>query len=140
MADRDPLSTEDVALVNRITAGLAALHRDGQPTPDPRDPAVLHRLAMAVLAEDAARATREQLDDDAWADLAVTPARGPRRHRTILRLAGKLLSHGLDPRLTGALLHSHNRARCAPPLPAVEVDRLLDWTCHRHADALESRT
>ena len=67
------------------------------------------------------------------------PTRGDQRGRTILRLTGKLLSTGIDPRLAAGLLHSHNRARCTPPLPATEVDRLVDWTCHRHADTLEGR-
>jgi hypothetical protein len=131
------LDSRDRIGLNRIRAGLAHVAAAGEPPPDPSTPAGRATLQAAILAADAERITRPRPDADGWAGIAMTPARGDHRRTAILRLTGKLLADGVDPYLAGALIHSHNRARCIPPLPVAEVDSLIEWTCHRHADALE---
>lgn len=48
------------------------------------------------------------------------------RDCTIARLAGHLLRHHVDPFVALELLQTWNAARCAPPLPAADVVRIVN--------------
>jgi hypothetical protein len=72
-----------------------------------------------------------------WGALAEATLRRDARERVLRRLVGKMLSEGVDPELVLALAHTHNQARCLPPLSGAEVERVVRWVVHRHVDRLE---
>jgi hypothetical protein len=61
---------------------------------------------------------------------------GPGRKRTLLRLVGHWLALGEHPYVVREMAHAVN-ARNRPPLPAHDVDRVVDWVSgqelHNHA-------
>jgi hypothetical protein len=48
------------------------------------------------------------------------------RDCSIARLAGHLLRHHVDPFIALGLLHSWNATNCTPPLPAADVERIVN--------------
>jgi hypothetical protein len=59
-----------------------------------------------------------------WRDLAKGVAEGA-RNCSAARLAGHLLRRGVDPFVTLELLRGWN-ARCTPPLPEEDIERIVD--------------
>lgn len=51
------------------------------------------------------------------------------RNATLFSLAGTLRRRNASPAAIAAALHAENAARCRPPLPAAEVDRLVTQIC-----------
>jgi hypothetical protein len=60
-----------------------------------------------------------------WRTLVKGVAEGARNCSTA-RLAGHLLRHHIDPLVVLDLLQCWNVARCAPPLPAKDIERIVD--------------
>jgi hypothetical protein len=56
-----------------------------------------------------------------WRELVAAGVGEGERNTTIASLAGHLLWHGVDPRVTMELLLAWNRVRCRPPLDDEEV-------------------
>jgi Bifunctional DNA primase/polymerase, N-terminal/Primase C terminal 1 (PriCT-1) len=48
------------------------------------------------------------------------------RDCSVARLAGHLLRHRIDPFVTLGLLQSWNATHCTPPLPAADIERILN--------------
>jgi hypothetical protein len=76
---------------------------------------------------------------NAAADKAVNGATPPAEWRTLIkgvaegardcstaRLAGHLLRHHIDPLVVLDLLQCWNAARCVPPLPERDIERIVD--------------
>jgi hypothetical protein len=72
-----------------------------------------------------------------WAKVARTRTTGPRRRKALAKIAGKLLSQGVDGELVVELMRAQDRYRCDPPLGGAEVGRLVRWAASREADRLE---
>ena len=135
--DAPEIPPHATVMTNRVRRAVARAGEPGEGDlfPDGRaTPAYLHRLTNALLDEDAERIEAEHLDDDGWADLAWTPARGERRRQAVLRLAGKMLAGGVDAALVLALVDAWNESRCTPPLSDREVDGLVRWVIRRDAE------
>lgn len=99
-------------------------------------PHFLLDLTRHLLAADAETIETRPSDDDGWAALALTPARGDGRRKALVRLTGKLLAARVDPEVVHALMQAQNSARNVPPLDVDAVATVVDWVCDRHADAL----
>ncbi|MEJ7785503.1 MAG: primase C-terminal domain-containing protein [Solirubrobacteraceae bacterium] len=95
-------------------------------------------LTDACGAIRAGRIMRKPLDPRGWAVLASTDATGELRVSLLRRLTAKLLADGVDPDLAAALAHAQNVARCSPPLPRAEVERIVDAVCDWRADRIEA--
>jgi Bifunctional DNA primase/polymerase, N-terminal/Primase C terminal 1 (PriCT-1) len=65
-----------------------------------------------------------------WRSLAAEIADG-RRNCTLTKIAGHLLRRYVDPLLVLELMHALNASKCAPPLPAEDVVRIVDSICGR---------
>ena len=61
----------------------------------------------------------------AWLAMLTAGIPDGQRNDNLTRLAGHLLGRGLDARLVSELVHLVNTARCRPPLPAADVDRIM---------------
>lgn len=61
------------------------------------------------------------------------------RHVHLVSMAGRLNGQGLSPAALRAALEHENAARCYPPLPATEVDRIAADVATRYADQNGSR-
>jgi len=72
-----------------------------------------------------------------WAKVARTRTTGPRRRKALAKIAGKLLSQGVDGELAVELMRAQDRYRCDPPLGGAEVERIVRWAASREADRLE---
>ena len=48
------------------------------------------------------------------------------RDCTVAKLAGYLLRRRIDPTVVLGLIQSWNATSCAPPLPAADIDRIVD--------------
>ena len=59
-----------------------------------------------------------------WIQTAEPIAEG-QRDMTLTRISGHLLRRGVDPRLAWTLVHALNEARCRPPLPAAQIDKIV---------------
>jgi hypothetical protein len=47
------------------------------------------------------------------------------RDCTVAKLAGHLLRHRIDPFVALELLQTWNATKCAPPLPAADIERIV---------------
>jgi hypothetical protein len=61
-----------------------------------------------------------------WRTLAANGVQEGQRDCTIARLTGMLLRRYVDPVVTLELLHAWNATRCTPPLPAEDVERIIN--------------
>lgn len=77
---------------------------------------------------------RSQANID-WKAFAHTIAPEGGRHNAIISLAG-LLFYRMAPEahLAGELLYSWNLTHCNPPLPELEVRRMVEWAAARERD------
>jgi putative DNA primase/helicase len=70
----------------------------------------------------------------AWAELIQRPISEGGRNGTLTAVAGLLLGlKALPPPLAAALLYCLNEARCEPPLPASEVEGIVNSIARREA-------
>jgi hypothetical protein len=61
-----------------------------------------------------------------WRELVKNGALEGQRDCTVTRLAGHLLRHRIDPYVTLELLQTWNATRCTPPLPEIDVERIVE--------------
>jgi hypothetical protein len=61
-----------------------------------------------------------------WRELVKNGVLQGQRDCTITRLAGHLLRRRIDPFVTLELLQTWNATRCTPPLPEIDVDRIVE--------------
>jgi hypothetical protein len=61
------------------------------------------------------------------------------RNNSIASLAGHLLWHGVDPKVTLDLMLCWNATRCRPPLGEDEVGRIVDSIVRIHLEGRESK-
>jgi Bifunctional DNA primase/polymerase, N-terminal/Primase C terminal 1 (PriCT-1) len=66
-----------------------------------------------------------------WHALVATGVNEGARDCTIAKLAGYMLRRRIDPFVALELLQVWNGARCAPPLPAADIERIVDSICGR---------
>jgi putative DNA primase/helicase len=64
-----------------------------------------------------------------WRGIVVNGAGEGVRDCTAARLTGYLLRHRVDPLVVLGLLHAWNESRCSPPLPAADIERIVDSIC-----------
>jgi hypothetical protein len=69
----------------------------------------------------------------AWREVTRNAVPEGQRNQTIARLAGLLLTRGVDPHVTLDLMLGFNTIRCAPPLGAAEVTRTVASIARRDA-------
>jgi hypothetical protein len=80
---------------------------------------------------------RPAVPPETWVTLLRDGIPGPRegakgqRNCTLARLVGHLLSRNVDVDVAAELVHAVNQARCRPPMPADEVDRVIDSIARR---------
>jgi hypothetical protein len=67
----------------------------------------------------------------AWRDLVEHGVAEGARDNSATRLAGHLLRHGIDPIVALELLQVWNEARCTPPLPPEDIERVVGSICKR---------
>ena len=60
-----------------------------------------------------------------WRELVEHGVDEGRRDNTLTRIAGHLLRRHVDPLLTLELMHALNAARCMPPLPTNDIERIV---------------
>ncbi|WPD17973.1 bifunctional DNA primase/polymerase [Thermaerobacter composti] len=87
----------------------------GPPAPAPR-----WLLELAEGGGEGHRRTPEE-----WARIIREGAEPGARHPTLTQLAGHLLGKRVDPAVTVELLQAWNEARCRPPKPREEVERIV---------------
>jgi hypothetical protein len=80
---------------------------------------------LPVLPREPRPRRREPVPVEDWIAAVRGVPEGQRKH-TLCRLAGHLLAKGVDPHLVRELAQLVN-ARNQPPLPARDVDRVVDW-------------
>ncbi len=109
----------------------------------PKDPVLVRydrdvdaALARSEAAYQAAVSAPAKTPRD-WAKVARTRATDGRRAKALARLAGKLLSQGVDGELVVELMRAHDCFRSDPPLGGAEVERIVRWCASREADRLE---
>jgi Bifunctional DNA primase/polymerase, N-terminal/Primase C terminal 1 (PriCT-1) len=61
-----------------------------------------------------------------WRELVRNGVSEGQRDCTITRLAGHLLRRRIDPFVTLALLQTWNATRCTPPLPEIDIERIVE--------------
>jgi hypothetical protein len=84
------------------------------------------RAIAAVDEHDASIIDGKAHTGEQWAELVATPARGPSRHRKLMRVGVKIGAH-LPAEMLLAQLLVLNRATCCPPLQPHEVEPLWRW-------------
>ena len=62
---------------------------------------------------------------EAWRELVTSGVVEGTRDSTITKLAGHLLRRRIDPFVALELLQTWNATRCAPPLPAADIERIV---------------
>jgi hypothetical protein len=62
---------------------------------------------------------------EAWRELVANGAVEGTRDCTVAKLAGHLLRHRIDPFVALELLQTWNATKCAPPLPAADIERIV---------------
>jgi len=60
-----------------------------------------------------------------WRDLAGTPVEKGARNDTLCRLTGHLLRRRVDPLVVLSFVSAWNGIHCKPPLPTLEVERIV---------------
>jgi hypothetical protein len=60
-----------------------------------------------------------------WRELVKNGVLEGQRDCTIARLAGHLLRRRIDPFVTLDLLQTWNARRCEPPLPEIDIERIV---------------
>jgi hypothetical protein len=60
-----------------------------------------------------------------WRELVKNGVLEGQRDSTVTRLAGHLLRRRIDPFVTLELLQTWNATRCTPPLPEIDVERIV---------------
>jgi hypothetical protein len=88
------------------------------------------RAVDAVMVHDDATIDGKARTGEQWAELVAAPARGPRRHRKLIRIGLKVGAHVPQQMLLAEML-IHNRATCLPPLQPFEVEPLWRWVLDR---------
>jgi hypothetical protein len=73
-----------------------------------------------------------------WLDIVTAEIPEGRRDATVTRIAGHLLRRRIDPAVALELLHALNIVRCRPPLPAADVERIVDSIAGRELRRRES--
>ena len=71
------------------------------------------------------------LPPEAWRELVTSGAVEGTRDNTIAKLAGHLLRRRIDPFVALELLQSWNLTKCVPPLPAADIERIVDSVSSR---------
>jgi hypothetical protein len=72
-----------------------------------------------------------------WQKLARGVAEGARNH-SLTKLTGYLLRRRVEPFVARELIHSFNATHCTPPLPAADVERIVDSIAGRELRRRES--
>jgi hypothetical protein len=122
--------TQDEFLVDRLlaaTGGPAEVERAGE---------VLASVARHVYG-DGRTASSKPTSPREWGDLALAAVPEGMRRLVLRRLAGKLLSLGVDGELALALLHSWNLVHARPPLPPEEVEHQVRLIARLQAQEIE---
>jgi hypothetical protein len=122
----------------RLGAGLDVRGESGYVLAPPSVHPSGRRYEWSVDSVDTPAAAPEWLLNAA-ADRAVNSATPPAEWRALIqgvaegarncstaRLAGHLLRHHIDPLVVLDLLQCWNAARCAPPLPQKDIERIVD--------------
>jgi hypothetical protein len=60
-----------------------------------------------------------------WRELVAAGVAEGARDSSVARLAGHLLRRRIDPYVAYELLQAWNAARCAPPLPPQDIERIV---------------
>ncbi len=63
---------------------------------------------------------------EVWLSMLRDGVPAGRRNKQLARITGHLLRRYIDVDLTAELVHLINATKCTPPLPAAEVDRIID--------------
>jgi putative DNA primase/helicase len=69
-----------------------------------------------------------------WRGIVVNGAGEGARDCTAARLTGYLLRHRVDALVVLGLLQAWNESRCSPPLPAVDIERIVDSICRKELE------
>jgi hypothetical protein len=72
-------------------------------------------------------------DPSVWISMLTDGLEDGRRNVSLARLTGYLLRHYVDVDLVAELVHLLNEAKCRPPTPRCEVDRIIDSIAKREA-------
>jgi Bifunctional DNA primase/polymerase, N-terminal/Primase C terminal 1 (PriCT-1) len=64
-----------------------------------------------------------------WRQLVANGVAEGARDCTVAKLSGHLLRRFIDPHVVLELMQAWNAARCRPPLPADDIDRIVDSIC-----------
>ncbi len=102
-------------------------------TPPARMPGWLVELTRADAATAAATSP------EVWTTMVRDGIHDGQRNASLTRLTGHLLRHWVDGDLAAELVHLVNAARCRPPLPRADVDRIIDSISAREAQRLAHR-
>ena len=119
----------DVRATGGYVLAPPSIHPTGRPYCWSVDTAATFAAApewlLAKIAAPAPAAGKAPLPPEQWREIVAGAAEGT-RNTSITRLAGYLLRHRVDPAVALVLLESWNETRCAPPLPADEIARIVD--------------
>ena len=74
-----------------------------------------------------------------WRSLATEGVDEGQRDNTVTRLCGHFLRHHVDPFIVLEMLQLWNAAHCRPPLPAEDVDRIVESIAGREIKRRLSR-
>jgi hypothetical protein len=121
--------TQDEFLIDRLLAA------GGNPAEDRRGE-VLASVARHVYGDGPTASTKPTTPAE-WGDLALAAVPESMRHLVLRRLAGKLLSVGVDGELALALLHSWNLVHARPPLPPEDVEHQVRYIARLQAQQIE---
>jgi hypothetical protein len=69
-----------------------------------------------------------------WRGIVVNGAGEGTRDDTAARLTGYLLRHRVDALVVLGLLQAWNESRCSPPLPAADIERIVDSICRKELE------
>jgi Bifunctional DNA primase/polymerase, N-terminal/Primase C terminal 1 (PriCT-1) len=74
-----------------------------------------------------------------WRDMLDGQIRDGTRNDTLTRITGHLLARHVDPIVVLAIVQSLNLTRCAPPLPAQDVETIVASICARELRKRDGR-
>ena len=66
-----------------------------------------------------------------WRALIANGVAEGQRDNTITKITGYLLRRYVDPLVVLELVHLFNAARCTPPLPEADIERIVASICGR---------
>jgi bifunctional DNA primase/polymerase-like protein/primase-like protein len=118
--------------VGAYVMAIGSVHPSGVPyegtvPPAAQLPPVPDRVRAIAVTEPAS--TNGRTHPDVWIGMLRDGIAEGSRHRSLLRLAGHYLRHYIDPDVAGLTVHVINLQCCRPPLPAADVDKLIEDVC-----------